>query len=180
MPLSFSLFMPVLTHHSNSLSCHGNSRSMAVLFSLLMTAISAPLYAEQSQTLDTNQWLKARFGAQHQALIPIVAVADMLYGCQKKQHANQSATIKTLITELDKNTLAEQLITCLKGESPKSDIALNYGLEGCFHEQLAGLSATEKQQKMRLVTNAIAALSRADRQKSFTQCVTDQAISYLR
>ncbi|MGB1262834.1 MAG: hypothetical protein ACPG52_08000 [Cognaticolwellia sp.] len=180
MPLSFSRFMPALTRRSNNLSHSGNSRGLALFFSLLLTGISWPLYAQQSQTLDTNQWLKARFGAQHQALIPIVAVADMLYSCQKKKQVDDSVTIKSLITELDKNTLAQQLMTCLNGASPKSDIALNYGLEGCFHEQLAGLSATEKQQKMRLVTKAIASLSRAERQKSFTQCVTDQAISYLR
>jgi hypothetical protein len=71
-------------------------------------------------------------------------------------------------------------MSCLKGKSVKSDIALNYGLTGCFHEQLAELSAQEKQQKMQLVSKAIAALSREERQKSFTQCVTDQAITYLK
>ena len=178
MPLPFSACVHIVIRQS--LSKYGKRCGVSVFFGLLLTCISLPLYAEQSQTLDMNQWLKARFGAQHQALIPVVAVADMLYSCQKQQQISSNLSIKALITTLDKNTLAAQLISCLNGESPKSDIALNYGLEGCFHEQLAGLSATEREQKMRLVTKAIAALSRAERQKSFTQCVTDQAISYLK
>lgn len=142
--------------------------------------VSTPLQAAQSQSLEMKQWLKARFGAQHQALIPIVAVADMLYSCQQQKQKGENLTIKALITQLDKNTLAEQLITCLAGESPKSNIALNYALQGCFHEQFNHLSLVEKQQKMALVRQTIATLSRSERQKSFTQCVTDQAIHYLR
>jgi hypothetical protein len=149
-------------------------------FFFISLLVSAPLQASQSQTLEMNQWLKARFGAQHQALIPIVAVADMLYSCQQQKKKAESLTIKALITQLDKNTLAEQLITCLAGESPKSDTALNYGLKACFYEQFSHLSLAEKQQKMAVVTQTIATLSRSERQKSFTQCVTDQAIHYLR
>lgn len=147
--------------------------SVAVVF-------SSALHAEQSQTLDRDQWLKARFGAQHDALIPVVAVADMLYGCQQVKHADNSVNFKSLLTQLDKNHLAEKLLACLAGESPKSDEALNYGLTGCFNEQFAHLPLAEKQQKMLLVGKAINGLSRAERQKSFTQCVTDQAIHYLR
>tara|TARA_R110000803_G_scaffold131032_1_gene198290 strand:- start:34746 stop:35246 length:501 start_codon:yes stop_codon:yes gene_type:complete len=143
-------------------------------------SFSSALHAEQSQTLDRDQWLKARFGAQHDALIPIVAVADMLYGCQQTKHADNSVNIKSLITQLDKNNLAEKLIACLAGESLKSDEALNYGLTGCFNEQFAHLPLAEKQQKMALVSKAINGLSRVERQKSFTQCVTEQAIHYLR
>lgn len=154
-----------------------------LIFAYFIAAISVsmPLYAEQDQqTLETNQWLKARFGEQHQALIPIVAVADMVYSCQQDNKIDNSLTIKALITQLDRNTLAEKLISCLAGESAKSDLALNYGLKGCFHEQLADLSLDERQKKVSLVTKAIAALSRSERQKSFTQCVTEQAIHYLR
>ncbi|MFT6195497.1 MAG: hypothetical protein ACJASU_002415 [Cognaticolwellia sp.] len=68
----------------------------------------------------------------------------------------------------------------MAGESPKSDTALNYGLKACFYEQFDQLSLVEKQQKMAVVTQIIATLSRSERQKSFTQCVTDQAIHYLR
>lgn len=154
--------------------------TLRFVMGVLTIFFSIGLHAEQSQALDMDQWLKARFGAQHQALIPIVAVADMVYSCEKSQQIESSFTVKTLITQLDKNSLAEKLIACLAGESPKSDIALNYGLQGCFYEQLAGLSLEEKAQKMRIVMEAISTLSRAERQKSFTQCVTDQAIHYLR
>ena len=158
-----------------------NSRFFPSYFvSLLVILFSSGLYAEQSQTVDRDQWLKARFGAQHDALIPIVAVADMLYGCQQIKHADNSVKIKSLITQLDKNSLAEKLIACLAGESPKSDEALNYGLTGCFNEQFAHLPLAEKKQKMVLVAKAVNGLSRVERQKSFTQCVTDQSISYLR
>jgi hypothetical protein len=137
--------------------------------------------AQSSQQLSHEQWLKARFGAQHEQLVPIVAVADIYFSCNNaRENSQPSLSIKALITTLDKNTLAEKLMSCLKGKSVKSDIALNYGLTGCFHEQLAELSAQEKQQKMQLVSKAIAALSREERQKSFTQCVTDQAITYLK
>lgn len=152
-----------------------------IIYGLLAVTISLPSYAEQSEISDEmSQWLKSRFSAQHETLTPIVAVADMLYGCQQEKSLGQSMAVKNLITTLDKNTLAEQLITCLAGVSLQSDTALNYGLKGCFHEQLAELSEVEQQQKMRLVTKAIAALSRSERQKSFTQCVTEQAIHYLR
>ena len=150
-----------------------------VAYFIVAASVSMPLLAEE-QTLEANKWLKARFGEQHQALIPIVAVADMVYSCQQDNKIDNSLTIKALITQLDRNALAEKLISCLAGESAKSDLALNYGLKGCFHEQLADLSLEERQQKMSLVTKAITALSRSERQKSFTQCVTEQAIHYLR
>ncbi|ARD44153.1 hypothetical protein [Colwellia sp. PAMC 21821] len=157
-----------------------NSYDYFLLSSVFTLFLSTPLHATQSHSLDMNQWLKARFGAQHEALIPIVAVADMLYSCQQQKQIDENLTIKAMITQLDKNKLAEKLISCLGDESPKSDTALNYGLKGCFHEQLLHLSVEEKQQKMGLVTESIAGLSRSERQKSFTQCVTDQAIHYLK
>jgi hypothetical protein len=143
-------------------------------------AFSMPIYAQVSQQLNMDQWLKARFGAQHEKLMPIVAVADMYFSCQQQKQADSSLTIKALITKVDRNVLAENLIECLAGASAKSDTALNYGLIGCFHEQLSDLSVEDKQQKMVLVTKAIASLSRAERQKSFTQCVTEQSINYLK
>ncbi|MFT5755999.1 MAG: hypothetical protein ACI9LM_000711 [Alteromonadaceae bacterium] len=127
-----------------------------------------------------EQWLKDRFSIQHQDLIPIVAVADMFFSCNKVRKTDPlSYKIKELITVMDKDVLAEKLSQCLADDPIKSEIALNFGLLGCFHEQLAGLPKEDKQQKMTLVRQAIASLSRAERQKSFTQCVTDQAIGYL-
>ena len=151
-----------------------------IVYSVLIVIVSMRLHAEQSQTLEMNEWLKARFSDQHQALMPVVAVADMLYSCQQEKQIEPSLSIKSLVTTLDKNTLAEKLMTCLAGQSPQSELALNYGLKGCFSAQFSSLTATEKQQKMHLVTKAIAELSRSERQKSFTQCVTEQSIHYLR
>lgn len=156
------------------------SASVMLICVCLAFNISVPANAEDSQELNMDQWLKDRFAAQHEKLIPIVAVADMYFSCQQQKQADNNLTIKALITKVDRNVLAENLIECLAGASPKSDVALNYGLTGCFHEQLSNLSAEEKQQKMALVTKAIASLSRTERQKSFTQCVTEQSISYLK
>ncbi len=153
---------------------------LTLLAGIALLTMNRPVNAMQSQQFDRNQWLKARFGAQHEKLIPIVAVADMYFSCQQEKTPDSKLTIKALLTDVDKNVLAEQLIECLDGASPKSDVALNYGLSGCFHEQLSELPFSEREQKMRLVTKAIASLSREERQKSFTQCVTDQAIHYLK
>lgn len=153
---------------------------VSTMLTCMCLAFSMPMCAQTSQQLNMDQWLKDRFGAQHEKLIPIVAVADMYFSCQQQKQTDSSLTIKVLITKVDRNVLAENLIECLAGASAKSDIALNYGLMGCFHEQLSDLSAEDKQQKMALVTKAVASLSRAERQKSFTQCVTEQAINYLK
>lgn len=156
-------------------------KNIFIIKSLLIGVLSSgQVYAQQQQTIDRNMWLKERFGAQHQALLPIVAVADMLHGCQQKNQVENHKSVTLLITELDKNTLASQLITCLNGQSLKGDVALNYGLKSCFYEQFKGMSLADKQQKMMLVDMAIKELSRSERQESFTQCVTDQAIAYLR
>ena len=152
---------------------------LSVILNLFFQSIVFATDNHQEQ-LTRDQWLKARFGAQHEKLIPIVAVADMVFSCENEKSNNNNTTIKTLITTLDRNALAERLLACLGAHSPKSDTALNYGLLGCFHEQLAELPTGERKEKMRLVKNAIASLSRQERQKSFTQCVTDQAISYLK
>ncbi|SEL39024.1 hypothetical protein SAMN05216262_11036 [Colwellia chukchiensis] len=147
---------------------------LAIIFAL------GDVQAAQSQDLEMEQWLKARFSEQHQALIPLVAVADMLYSCEKERNVGEQLSVKSMLTQLDKNTLAEKLMLCLAQTSLQSDIALNFGLKACFEEQLAELAADERQQKMALVAQAITELSRAERQKSFTKCVTAQAIDYLR
>jgi hypothetical protein len=154
------------------------------IYWLLLIVILAHLssaYAEEKGDAEYNQWLKSRFSAQHEKLIPIVAVADIFYGCNLERKTDEAKlTIKALITQLDKNQLAEKLATCLQGELANSDNALNFGLLSCFDEQLETLPEAERQLKKKLVLRAIASLSRAERQKSFTQCVTDQAIGYLK
>ena len=128
-----------------------------------------------------NEWLKKRFSEQHQQLIPIVAVADMFFTCNQTRKTDKSNyKLSYLINDMDKAILAEKLSICLGDDLVKSDVALNFGLYGCFHAQLAHLSKPDREQKMLLVKQAVSALSHAERQKSFTQCVTEQSIHYLK
>ena len=162
---------------------------MKILIISLYLLLQATLLSAQAQqndssesnvTAEHNSWLKKQFSEQHQSLIPIVAVADMLYSCNKERKiAPVNYKLNDLITNMDKNRLAEKLIVCLGVDGMQSEIALNFGLLGCFNEQLAHLPEVERQQKMILVRKAILSLSRSERKKSFTQCVTQQAIHYL-
>ena len=128
-----------------------------------------------------KNWLKDKFSVQHEKLIPIVAVADMFFACNQARKTDKvTYQVTDLVTKVSRNDLAEKLSTCLKGELPNSDTALNFGLIGCFHEQLKELPEEDRKVKQKLVRQAIARLSKAERQKSFTQCVTDQAIGYLK
>ena len=104
----------------------------------------------------------------------------MFFSCnQERKVDSANQTLRELVTKVDRNTLAEKLILCLGEDTMQSDTALNYGLLGCFHQQLSHLPEEDRQQKMKLVRQAIANLSHNERKKSFTQCVTEQAIQYL-
>jgi len=128
-----------------------------------------------------NEWLKKRFSKQHQQLIPIVAVADVFFSCNQARKTDKADyELSFLINQMDKNTLAEKLGNCLGDDTMQSDVALNYGLLGCFQQQLAHLPKAEREQKMQLVKQAIFSLSHEERKKSFTQCVTEQSIHYLK
>ncbi|OUR61842.1 hypothetical protein A9Q74_08010 [Colwellia sp. 39_35_sub15_T18] len=158
--------------------------ALPLLSLLLVNALPAQAFSNNSKqeptTAEYNAWLKEKFSKQHEALIPVVAVADMFYSCNKAREVDSTVEeITYLINEMPKNKLAEKLALCLGEDSMQSDIALNFGLQGCFHEQLAHLPEVERQQKMVLVEKAILSLSRGERKKSFTQCVTEQAIHYL-
>lgn len=162
-------------------------RSSYITVSLLFAclALSFPITAKaQEKTpeqLEHDKWLKLRFSEQHKKLIPIVAVADMFFACAKaKNSGTANYKVNELVDNMDRALLAEKLSICLAGTSMQSDIALNFGLYGCFYEQLDHLSKGEKQEKMQIVTASISSLSREDRQKSFSRCVTSQAISYLK
>ena len=130
---------------------------------------------------DYQKWLKERFQNQHEKLIPIVAVADMYFACHRSRENNsKNYQVKELVTKMSREQLALKLETCLRGELPNSDTALNFGLQGCFYEQIKALPEAERKVKQKLVTQAIASLSHDERKKSFTQCVVDQAIGYLK
>lgn len=142
-------------------------------------AFSNGLKQEQESSVH-NEWLKNKFSQQHEQLIPIVAVADMFYACNKARKSDTNDySLSELVLKLDKNRLAEKLVLCLGDDTMQSDIALNFGLQGCFYQQFSQLSDAERQQKMLLVGEAILSLPRSERKKSFTQCVTEQAIHYL-
>ena len=128
-----------------------------------------------------NEWLKERFSKQHQQLMPVVAVADIFFSCNQARKTDKTDySLSFLINKMDKNILAEKLASCLDEDVMQSDVALNFGLLGCFHEQLSHLPKAESEQKMKLVKQAVAALSHEERKKSFTQCVTEQSIRYLK
>lgn len=160
---------------------------LAINLLLAMLAIN-PLtsYASAStqnsdNSLDRDAWLKMRFSKQHEELIPVVAVADMFFSCNRARKTDeQNYQLKDLVQKMDKGVLAEKLADCLGEDNMQSEAALNFGLLGCFHDQLAHLPEQEKKQKMKLVKQAIASLSRSERQRSFTQCVTEQSIHYLK
>ncbi|GAW97057.1 MULTISPECIES: hypothetical protein [Colwellia] len=150
---------------------------------LVSTNTTAALTSANADVSDKahNEWLTKRFSKQHQQLMPIVAVADMFFSCNQVRASDKvDYKLNYLITEMDKNILAEKLAACLAEDSMKSDVALNFGLFGCFHQQLAHLPKVEREQKMLLVKKSVSALSREERQKSFTQCVTQQSIHYLK
>jgi len=128
-----------------------------------------------------NDLLKERFSKQHQQLMPIVAVADMFFSCNKaRQTEKNDYTLIFLINQMDKNTLAEKLESCLGEDTMQSDVALNFGLFGCFHAQFSHLPKADSAQKKKLVKQAVSVLSHEERKKSFTQCVTEQSIHYLK
>ena len=150
---------------------------------LATTLMSNCTYAQEvdNEMTEHKQWLKDLFSKQHDQLIPKVAVADMFFACNienNNEFGNKS--LSELIKNEGRGRLAEKLSACLNGESVKSEKAINYGLLGCFHDQLVDLPQDEKEQKIKLVDSAIASLSLAEKKKSLTQCVSDQAISYLK
>jgi hypothetical protein len=146
-----------------------------------LTSTNPPVDASENNEKAHNEWLKKRFSEQHQQLIPIVAVADMFFSCNQARKTDKANyQLSFLITKMDKNNLADKLGNCLGEDNMQSEVALNFGLFGCFQDQLAHLPEAERQQKMQLVKQAVASLSHEERKKSFTQCVTEQSIHYLK
>lgn len=159
------------------------SATALVLSFFVPLVADASGYSAQTQADQEKheQWLKEKFAHQHEQLTPIVAVADMFFACnQDRTPDHDQYTVQFLVEVMDKNVLAQKLHQCLGDDGLGSDAAINYGLLGCFTEQLHNLPAEEKAQKLKLVKTAINGLSQEERKKSLTQCVTDQAIGYLK
>ncbi len=159
-------------------------KNVCIYFKLsIMLLLSHSVVAEDSakDLTEREQWLKTLFSKQHEELIPKVAVADMFFACNienNNEFGNKS--LPELINNESKERLAEKLTACLNGVSVKSEQAINYSLLGCFHDQFKKLSDDEKNNKIQLVKQAIASLDITEKKKSLSQCVTDQAITYLK
>jgi hypothetical protein len=154
--------------------------NVLLISSLLAQEPTKELNKDKESAQEHNAWLKDKFSEQHQKLIPVVAVADIFYACNIERKVDPiDYQLDDLVLTMDKNRLAQKLALCLGDDTIQSEVAINFGLLGCFHEQLAHLPVVERQQKMLLVKNAIHSLSSSESKKSFTQCVTEQAIHYL-
>ena len=157
------------------------TRQFCVVLSLTLLPFIATKTLAEEFTQEHKQWLQQQFGEQHKNLIPIVAVADMYFACNQQRKVDpRNQSLASLVTQVDKNQLANKLMRCLGEDKIKSDEAINFGLLGCFHQQLSGLPEQERAVKMALVEKAIVALSREERQQSFTRCVNAQAMHYLK
>lgn len=151
---------------------------MRLLF-LFTSIIFSDLLFAASQTKPANpDEMVKQFSEMHQQLMPIVAVADMFYGCHLNK-PQQQYTLKFLINDMDKDLLANNLSECLGEDNLASDNALNYGIRACFSDQMSHLSKNEQQQNLEQVDAVLTKLPRAERQKSFTQCVNNQTLKYL-
>jgi len=157
-----------------------SSHTRLAIFLCVFIFNASNSYAQQIDS-SHQQWLNDQFSEQHQKLIPIVAVADMYFSCNEVRKVDPiSLPLEDLVTKKNKNELANKLIRCLGDDEIQSDQALNFGLLGCFHQQLSGLAEEERKIKILLVSKAILSLSREERQQSFTRCVNAQAINYLK
>lgn len=117
---------------------------------------------------------------KHQQLIPKVLVADIYYGCiVKGKQQTPEHSLNHMISVLTKDSLAQLTLTCLGDTSIQSEQATDYGLYGCFASQMAFLEAEVFHQKMAQVDQLIETLAVKEKQKSLSQCVSDQAIAYI-
>lgn len=147
---------------------------------MLSVAMIFTVSTQAAEDKAHEQWLKDKFSQQHQDIIPKVAVADMFYGCNSERKSDPIPyQIKDLVTRMDKTLLAEKLSNCLAQDSVTSEVALDFGLFACFHEQFSTLKPGEKAEKLARVKTLLTSLSKAEKHKSFTKCVTSQAINYL-
>lgn len=145
---------------------------------LLLVLFFYSIFSLASEQSDAA--LKKRFSEKHQAIMPKVAVADMFFACNRQRHSDDfDYQIEDLVNKMDKGELAEKLSLCLAGAPLKSDIALNFGLIGCFHAQMKALDQKKYDENQAKIELLLLKLSREERQKTFTKCVTDQAIYFL-
>lgn len=121
-----------------------------------------------------------QYKQKHSELVPVVAVADMYYGCSvMRLNKTPDYSVNHMVTMLDRDLLADNLSRCLNEDSLKSEVAINFGLYGCFFNQMSHLSDKERESYMDKVNGLLGTLSKEQKQKSFTQCVSDQTVNYI-
>jgi len=149
---------------------------LTVNFNVLSAETNLP-----TQLTEHQQWLKNKFNHQHNKLTPKVAVADVFFACNNdKNNIYGEYSLDTLITTTHKDILAKKANLCLADEEINSNTAINYGLVGCFQDQFKNLPENERESKLNQVKKALKTLPKAERQKSFTKCVVNQSIKYLK
>ena len=150
---------------------------LAFIFSCFV--ISTVSYASPNND-SHEKWLKDQFSEQHQALIPIVAVANIFSGCnQIRKFDPINYQIKDLVLKMDKQVLSDKTLGCLANDKIHSEVAIDFGVLACFKQQMSHQTKAEIKEKMAQVSKALAELPLSEKKKSFTECTTYQAIEYL-
>lgn len=152
-------------------------RILIILFSLIFSVSALAQTSTTPANTSSPEKMVEQFSQLHKQLMPKVAVADIYYGCHLAEETQYS--IDYLVTEMDKDLLAQKLMACLGEDNIASDKALNFGIKGCFVDQLSTLPEAEQQASLEQVEQATVSLPRDERQKSFTQCVNNQTLKYL-
>jgi len=146
-----------------------------------LTSLLTPLCLAQGSVDNDEKAQQQAFIAKHQALLPVVAVADMFFACNRQRHTDSyDYQIADLVNKMDKGQLAEKLSNCLGTESLQSDTALNFGLIGCFHSQMISLDQKKYDEKMSELELLLVKLPREQRQKTLTKCVSEQALYFVK
>ncbi len=157
---------------------------MRFMMSFIMIMLSFSSIAQDSKEpvtkpqLQSPEALVASFEKMHQELMPVVAVADMFYGCNKAA-GGEDYSFETLINDMDKEQLATKLTTCLGSDSLASDEALDFGIMACFADMVSDMEEAEQTTRLNQVREVLKELPREQRQSNFTQCVNNQTLKYL-
>ena len=150
-------------------------------YSFLVIFLLSSFVNASEQTANNAEGGKTKFFETHSELLPVVTVADMFFGCNlERKIDNKPYLIKELVTVMSREELSQKLITCLGTDGIKSSKAMDFGLVGCFHDQLLHLPIAEQKSKMALVLKAIQHLSLEEKQQSLTRCINEQTIHYIK
>lgn len=146
-------------------------------------ALILPLFTHtplSAQAQDDMNPIAKAYAQKHQALLPVVSVANVYVGCQQaKPNEFTQYTHKKLLNEMTQEQLGSLTLTCLDGLALKSETAIGYGIVGCFSSQFKHLANAEQNEKMAQVKALLDSLSLEQKKQSLTQCVNDQTLQLL-